>query len=61
MSEELKALLLTMNVPQGRIDRNDFGWFLRNLQIQNGNHQQFAEAMRLLRIEHNQRMVKHES
>jgi hypothetical protein len=49
MNEELKKLLLEMNVPPKRVAMNDVGWFLRNLQIQNANHPNFKRAIELLK------------
>lgn len=41
----LVALLQTMDVPVARL--NDYRWLIRNLGIQNSNHPDFAEALRL--------------
>jgi hypothetical protein len=49
MNPELKALLLSMNVPSKRVEMNDIGWFIRNLGIQNADHPNFKRAMELLK------------
>lgn len=49
MNEELKALLLTMNVPVKRIEMGDVRWFSRNLAAQNSSHPNFERATILIR------------
>ena len=51
MSDELKELLSSMDVPHERIKNNDYFWFLRNLPIHNGNHPNFGPAMELIQKE----------
>jgi len=55
MSQKLKELLATMNVPVKRIESEDYGWLLRNLNIQNGDHPQINEAIELLILESNRK------
>jgi hypothetical protein len=55
MSQKLKELLATMNVPVKRIESEDYGWLLRNLNIQNGDHPQINEAIELLILEFNRK------
>lgn len=44
----LNDILKSMNVPEGRI--NDIFWLRRNLMFNNSEHEQFDEAMLLLRV-----------
>lgn len=45
--ERLQSLLESMDVPSAR--RQDNRWLLRNLAIRNAGHENFEEAMRLIR------------
>ena len=45
--ERLRAVLETMEVPEGRL--SDHAWMLRNLRVHNGGHPNVEEALRLLR------------
>jgi len=45
--EELKNMLVGMNIPEAR--KNDLPWLLRNLGIQNGAHPNFPNAMKIIK------------
>ena len=45
----LLEILATMDVPQMRLDRRDWKWMMRNISINNGEHQDLREAVKLLR------------
>ena len=47
MQQKLREILDTMDVPENR--KQDRRWLLRNLCIRNGNHIDFAEAIKLLK------------
>ncbi len=49
MTDELKSILATMNIPDRR--KNDILWLGRNLPIQNSNHPKLNRAMELINIE----------
>ena len=46
-TNELRAILKTMDVPKDRKD--DLIWLLRNLRIKNSNHPRFHLAMIVIR------------
>lgn len=50
-NEELTELLLTMDLPRGRIPltRSNVAWLLRNIQINNPNHPDLERVIRLLK------------
>ena len=47
----LVEILNTMSVPKKKIieENIDYGWLLRNLHAQNAYHEDYKEAMKLLR------------
>ena len=45
----LLEILATMEVPQMRLDRRDWKWMMRNLGVNNREHPDFKEAVKLLR------------
>ena len=46
--DQLDPLLETMNVPSMR--RKDIAWLMRNLAINNADHQNFMEATRIINL-----------
>lgn len=50
-NEELTELLLTMDLPRGRIPLtpSNVRWLLRNVQINNGGHPNLERVVRLLK------------
>jgi hypothetical protein len=38
-----------MEIPQMRLDRRDWKWMMRNISINNGDHPDMREAVKLLR------------
>ena len=60
----LADLLIHMDVPAYRVERMDLGWLHRNLGINNGNHPDFEEADRLvkvlLRVEAREREIRNQ-
>ena len=55
----LLEILATMEVPQMRLDRRDWKWMMRNISIQNREHPELKEAVKLLReaITDDQRII----
>jgi len=47
--ERLLEILSTMKVPSMRVGRRDWRWINRNLAVQNKNHPDFPEAIKLVR------------
>ena len=45
----LLEILATMEVPQMRLDRRDWKWMMRNIAINNREHPELKEAVKLLR------------
>jgi len=45
----LLEILATMEIPQMRLDRRDWKWMMRNIAINNGNHPDLKEVVKLLR------------
>ena len=45
----LLEILATMELPQMRLERRDWKWIMRNISINNGNHPDLKEAVKLLR------------
>ena len=45
----LLDILATMEIPQMRLDRRDWKWMMRNISINNGDHPDMREAVKLLR------------
>ena len=48
VEEALRLLLKQMNVPELRTENKDWGWFIRNLHIQNSDHELFQPTWELL-------------
>lgn len=50
-NEDIMELLLTMDLPRGRIQLtpNNVAWLLRNVQINNGSHPDLERVIRLLK------------
>jgi acyl-CoA thioesterase FadM len=48
VEEALTLLLKQMKVPELRIERKDWSWFIRNLHIQNSDHELFSSTWQLL-------------
>ena len=42
-------VLATMEIPQMRLERRDWKWMMRNLGVNNREHPDFKEAVKLLR------------
>ena len=47
--KRLLEILETMEIPQMRLDRRDWKWMMPNIAVQNGDHPNLTEAVRLLR------------
>jgi len=47
--EELIRILKTMDLPEERIARKDWRWFLRNIRIRNENHPDIQKAILVLK------------
>ena len=45
----LLEILATMEIPQMRLDRRDWKWMMRNIAVNNGEHPELKEAVKLLR------------
>ena len=45
----LLEILATMEVPQMRLDRRDWRWMMRNIAVNNKEHPEREEAVKLLR------------
>ena len=45
----LLEILATMEIPQMRLDRRDWKWMMRNIAINNREHPELKEVVRLLR------------
>ena len=45
----LLEILATMEIPQMRLDRRDWKWMMRNIAVNNREHPELKEAVRLLR------------
>ena len=45
----LLEILATMEVPQMRLDRRDWRWMMRNIAVNNKEHPELKEAVKLLR------------
>ena len=45
----LLEILATMEIPQMRLDRRDWKWMMRNIAINNREHPELKEAVKLLR------------
>ncbi len=45
----LLEILATMEIPQMRLDRRDWKWMMRNISVNNREHPELKEAVRLLR------------
>jgi hypothetical protein len=45
----LLEILATMEIPQIRLDRRDWRWMMRNIAVNNGQHPDLKEAVKLLR------------
>ncbi len=45
----LLEILATMEIPQMRMDRRDWRWMMRNISVNNREHPQLKEAVKLLR------------
>ncbi len=45
----LLEILATMEIPEMRLTRRDWKWIMRNISINNGNHPDLKEAVKLLR------------
>jgi hypothetical protein len=53
MDKRLAEILSTMNIPESR--KTDVLWLNRNVGIQNGNHPDFKECIKLLKKEMRER------
>ena len=55
----LLEILATMNIPEERLTRRDWKWMMRNISIQNREHPELKEAVKLLReaITDDQRII----
>ena len=47
--QRLLEILATMEIPQMRLDRRDWKWMMRNIAVNNGEHPDLKEAVKLLR------------
>ena len=47
--QRLLEILATMEIPQMRLDRRDWKWMMRNIAVNNGQHPDLKEAVKLLR------------
>ena len=45
----LLEILATMDIPKVRLDRRDWKWMMRNIGINNREHPELKEAVKLLR------------
>tara|TARA_R110000796_G_scaffold54024_2_gene126532 strand:- start:1210 stop:1410 length:201 start_codon:yes stop_codon:yes gene_type:complete len=45
----LLEILATMEIPEMRMTRRDWKWMMRNMAINNGEHPDLREAVRLLK------------
>ena len=45
----LLEILATMEIPEMRMTRRDWRWMMRNMAINNGEHPDLREAVRLLK------------
>ena len=45
----LLEILATMEIPKMRLDRRDWKWMMRNISINNREHPELKEAVKLLR------------
>ena len=45
----LLEILATMEIPKMRLDRRDWKWMMRNIGINNSEHPELKEAVKLLR------------
>ena len=45
----LLEILATMEIPKMRLERRDWKWMMRNIAVNNGEHPQLREAVKLLR------------
>ena len=45
----LLEILATMEIPQMRLERRDWKWMMRNISINNSEHPDLREAVKLLR------------
>ena len=45
----LLEILVTMEIPQMRLDRRDWKWMMRNISVNNREHPELKEAVKLLR------------
>ncbi len=45
----LLEILATMEIPQMRLERRDWKWMMRNISVNNREHPELKEAVRLLR------------
>ena len=45
----LLEILATMEIPQMRLDRRDWKWMMRNISVNNREHPELREAVKLLR------------
>ena len=55
----LLEILATMELPQMRLDRRDRKWMMRNIGVNNREHPEFKEAVKLLReaVEDDNRII----
>jgi hypothetical protein len=55
----LLEILATMELPQMRLDRRDWKWMMRNIGVNNREHPEFKEAVKLLReaVEDDNRII----
>ena len=45
----LLEILATMDIPKVRLDRRDWKWMMRNISVNNREHPELNEAVKLLR------------
>ena len=45
----LLEILATMDIPKMRLDRRDWKWMMRNIGVNNREHPELKEAVKLLR------------
>jgi len=55
----LLEILATMELPEMRLARRDWKWMMRNISVNNREHPELKEAVKLLReaIEDDQRII----
>jgi hypothetical protein len=55
----LLEILATMELPEMRLARRDWKWMMRNISINNKEHPELKEAVKLLReaVEDDNRMI----